>query len=49
MIVNSRWLLAALVLMVCGTIQAAEDPKPEAPAAGLAVGELLPDFESTDE
>ena len=49
MIVNSRWLLAALVLMVCGTIQAAEDPKPEAPAAGLAVGETLPSFETTDE
>ena len=49
MIVKSRWLLMALALMVCGTIQAAEDPKPEAPAAGLAVGESLPAFESTDE
>ena len=49
MIVKTRWWLAALVLMVCGTIHAAEEPKPEAPAAGLAVGELLPAFESTDE
>ncbi len=49
MIVKSRWLLVALMLMVCGTIHAAEEPKPEAPAAGLAVGELLPAFESTDE
>ena len=49
MIVKCRWPLVALALMVCGTIQAAEEPKPEAPAAGLAVGELLPAFESTDE
>lgn len=49
MIVKSRWLLVALMWMVCGTIHAAEEPKPEAPAAGLAVGELLPAFESTDE
>ena len=49
MIAKSRWLLMALALMACGTIHAAEEPKPEAPAAGLAVGELLPAFESTDE
>ena len=49
MIVNSRWRLVALVLMVCGTIHAVEEPKPEAPAAGLAVGDQVPEFESIDE
>ena len=53
MIVKTGWLLA--VLMIFGTMQAADEPKPpeepkkEVAAAALAVGELLPTFESTDD
>ncbi len=49
MTVISRYQLVALIVMICGTIPAAEEPKPEAPTAGLAVGDLLPNFESTDD
>lgn len=48
MIARTRWLMA-LAMMMCGTIYAADEPKPEVPPAGLAVGELLPTFESIDD
>ena len=49
MIVKTRWLLVAFVLTVCGAIQAADEPQPTAPAAGPAVGDAMPAFESTDD
>lgn len=53
--VRHSCLSVMLVLLANGTIQAtdepkpAAEPKPEVAAAALAVGELLPEFESTDE
>lgn len=47
MIVKTRGLLVALLLSVCGAIQAADEPKPPVPAAGPAVGELAPVFKSS--
>ena len=41
MMAKMRWLMA-LAMIMCGTIHAADEPKPQAPVAGLAVGELLP-------
>lgn len=49
MIVKNGWLLAALMLMACGNIGAAEEPKPEAPASGPAVGEAVQIFKSSDD
>ena len=48
MIARTRWLMG-LAMTMCGTIHAADEPEPEVPAAALAVGELLPTFESTDD
>ena len=48
MIAKTKWLMA-LAMTMCGTIHAADEPKPQAPAAGLAVGDVLPAFESTDD
>ena len=41
--------LAAFSVFVCGMIQAADEPKPEATVATPAVGEALPAFESTED
>ena len=54
MIAKSRWLLAALMLMVCGTIQASEEPKSPVTVnvskpVELAVGEAAPAFKSIDD
>ena len=49
MIVKSRYLMVALLLSVCGTIPAAEEPKPAVPVAGPAVGEAVPVFKATDD
>jgi peroxiredoxin Q/BCP len=43
------WWSAAISVFVCGMIQAADDPKPEATVATPAVGEALPAFEGTDD
>ena len=50
---KSQWFSMALVLLACSAIQAADDAKPEAKPdvipVVLAVGDLVPDFESIDE
>ena len=46
---KTRWLIVACVLAASGIIQAADEPKPAAQAAGLAEGDAVPAFESTDE
>ncbi len=54
MLMKTKWLLAALMVMVCGTIQAAEEPKPvvksdAVKAIELTVGEAAPAFKSSDD
>lgn len=46
---RSKWLFLALTVIVYGTIQAEDDPKPGTPVAGPTVGDFLPGFESTDD
>ena len=49
MLGRTRWLMIACVLAAGGVNQAADEPKPAAPAMGLAEGDAVPAFESTDE
>ncbi len=50
---KNSWLVAALVLVVCGAIQAAEEPQPAVKSEAvktvvLAVGDAAPAFKGTD-